>query len=86
MIKTGPIPGTSEAIKIENPKIWYDATEDFHNLSFSARNHFVEVRLYKVFASKIDGVDKCFGSRSIWNYSNFIRKELGIQPKGIKNE
>ena len=79
-VHKGPMP-TSEVVEIENPQIWYNAEEDFHMLSFRACGHEVEVRLYKVFGSKIDGEDHWVGCprNQVWEYANSLRRKLGVR-------
>jgi hypothetical protein len=83
-IHEGPMPPQSEIVEIENAQIWYDAREDFHRLSFRARGRLVEVQLYKVFSSKIDGEEHWVGCprNQIWEYALSIRRKLGVVPKG----
>lgn len=83
MVHMGPIPGQSEVIEVEEPNIWYDAYHDFHHLSFRACGRFVEVWLYKVFSSRIDGVEAWVGCprSQVWDYSTFLRQRL-INPLG----
>jgi hypothetical protein len=83
LIHTGPCPPHTETVELAEVKIWYDAREDFHRLSFQARGHLVEVQLYKVLSSKIDGKEHWTGCprSNMYEYANSIRRELGIQPR-----
>lgn len=82
-IVSGPCPPRSEVVAIESPEIWYDSAQDYHCLRFTGNGHLVEVRLYKVFSSKIDGVDHWQGcpTSNIWEYATSIRRETGIVPR-----
>ena len=81
-VMNGPIPGTSEPIQIDDANIWYDAQEDFHRLIFKACGHQVEVQLYKVFSSKVDGEEHWVGCprNQIWEYALSLRRKLGVVP------
>ena len=83
LIHTGPCPPRTETLEVEDPKIWYDADQDFHRLSFRARGHLVEVQFYKVYSSKIDGVEHWTGCPrgQIYEYAVSIRRKLGIEPR-----
>ena len=53
--------GTVPLVTVENAKVWYDDPNDFHMLSYDAAGNHIEVKLYKVFSSKINGVDGWVG-------------------------
>lgn len=48
-------------ITVNDVKIWYDAENDFHCLSYVAAENKIKVRFYKVFSSNINGIDKWVG-------------------------
>ena len=52
---------TEPLVSLSNVKIWYDEPNDFHMLSYDAGGNHIEVRLYKVFSSKINGKDGWVG-------------------------
>lgn len=53
--------GTIPLVTVENAKVWYDEPNDFHMLSYDATGNHIEVRLYTVFSSKVNGVDGWVG-------------------------
>lgn len=53
--------GETRLVAVENAMVWYDDPNDFHRLSYDAAGNHIEVRLYKVFSSKINGSDGWVG-------------------------
>lgn len=49
--------GDTPKVQVSDVHIWYDAEHDFHRLSYKAAGNEIEVQFYKVFSSKINGVD-----------------------------
>ncbi len=74
-------------LPIEDVKIWYDSKEDFHYLSFQCRGRAVEVRVYRVFACRIDGKDFWVGCpiSGELNLALAIRRELGVALSAAEN-
>lgn len=49
--------GETPLVAVEDVKIWYDAGEDFHRMTFTSAGKRFEVQFYKVFSVKVDGTD-----------------------------
>lgn len=64
--------GETPTVQVSDVQIWYDAEQDFHRLSYTAAGNKIEVRLYKVFSSTINGVDGWVGCPQ-YNQSGFAR-------------
>jgi hypothetical protein len=70
--------GNKILLNVENAKIWYDSTDDFHRLSFNVNGKTVIVRHYKVTSFTIDGKDVLIGSLYSRNLelADDLRKEF----------
>jgi len=44
-------------VAVEDVKIWYDANEDFHRMTFTSAGKRFAVQFYKVFSVTVDGTD-----------------------------
>lgn len=64
-------------VAVEDVKIWYDADEDFHRMTFTAAGTLFAVRLYKVFSVTVHGADLWIGCP---------RSRSGSLAKAVRDE
>lgn len=70
-------------VEIADVKIWYDADEDFHRMSFSApvTGKVIAVRLYKVLTCEVDGVTTWQGCPRdmVGEFAKHLRDQMRIE-------
>ena len=70
-------------VEIAAVKIWYDAEEDFHRMSFYApvTGHTMAVRLYKVWTCQVDNVVTWQGCprHMVGEFAKHLRNQMRIE-------
>jgi hypothetical protein len=76
-------------VAVEDVKIWYDAAEDFHRMTFTSAGKRFAVQFYKVFSVTVDGADLWRGCllSSSGNLAKIIRDEIRKQetPNAVES-